>query len=424
MTVAEARDQARPGAAAAPSRKRALVTVDERDEDVFRDGAETVDFPKLTERENPVTSSNSSTVSIVSVGEEDDEAEASKRTQNRKASVATQAETSQRTKKLKLSPADQKWISISPSADFQRHQAQQPRVTKNKNDDDDRKNDDEPPQQRSTRRRATVPFLSKLVQLFEEEPDLIQWKNGSIAIPNPRKLEAKLPVYFRHSKYTSFQRQLNNFGYTKVDRSSMEYSVYVKTKGPSVKTIDDLLNLNHVRRLDDEPPRPGAALAKPTNLRAPSFDIVDTLLTLRNSGGGGISSSSSKKQDDVATKPEPASSREQQQRRQQRQQQKRELTSAEMMLQLMKKQQKTQSVNPPSPTSSGSSSPKAASTMFFPFATEKEFKQYASLPPHALVVGSRMIALPPPPLPPGPWAAPPPIIPIGRQLQCHRPAAF
>ena len=159
-----------------------------------------------------------------------------------------------------------------------------------------------------SRRRATVPFLSKLVQLFEEEPDLIQWRDGSIAIPNPRKLEAKLPVYFRHAKYTSFQRQLNNFGYTKVDRSSMEYSVYVKSKGPAVKTIDDLLNLNHVRRLDDDnnsenkkqpqkAPHPFFGNPLPSSSPKSSasstsscssswkndaFDIVDSLLTLRH----------------------------------------------------------------------------------------------------------------------------------------------
>ena len=58
------------------------------------------------------------------------------------------------------------------------------------------------------RKRGPVPFLEKLVQLIQEEPDVIRWtREGTIVIPDPAKLEPKLPSYFRHQHYSSFQFQ-------------------------------------------------------------------------------------------------------------------------------------------------------------------------------------------------------------------------
>ncbi|KAH8067167.1 sodium/hydrogen exchanger family-like protein [Aureococcus anophagefferens] len=133
--------------------------------------------------------------------------------------------------------------------------------------------DDSAPAQRSgasyrPRRRKIIPFLEKLVQLIQEEPELIQWTKegapprrylrpqesdpsspGNIIIPDPKELEKKLPTYFRHEHYSSFQRQLNNFGYNKLHKSSSpQNSVYVRIKGDQLTDMDpvELLQLRPV----------------------------------------------------------------------------------------------------------------------------------------------------------------------------------
>jgi len=69
------------------------------------------------------------------------------------------------------------------------------------------------------RRGATPPdFLVKLLTMVgDEAPDLISWAGGKLYIHDPVALERKMSVYFRHSNFSSFQRQLNNFGFRKVE---------------------------------------------------------------------------------------------------------------------------------------------------------------------------------------------------------------
>jgi len=71
-------------------------------------------------------------------------------------------------------------------------------------------------------------FVLKLYTMFKETPNLIMWDRGRIVIPQPSsRLQEILPNYFRHGKFTSFQRQLNNFGFhKKIGESSSNSRIY------------------------------------------------------------------------------------------------------------------------------------------------------------------------------------------------------
>lgn len=109
-------------------------------------------------------------------------------------------------------------------------------------------------------------FVVKLYSMFSElGPDLITWNSGKIAIPGPsNKLAAVLPKYFRHGKFTSFQRQLNNFGFhKKISESSSKLRVYAREDmlGYPAEALLDLRRSPSTgcaswRRTDDDAPPP------------------------------------------------------------------------------------------------------------------------------------------------------------------------
>ncbi|CAM9949647.1 unnamed protein product, partial [Choristocarpus tenellus] len=55
--------------------------------------------------------------------------------------------------------------------------------------------------------------------LQEESPEIIKWTHSGLAflvVDFPRFSEEVLVKYYRHNKFSSFQRQLNLYGYRKV----------------------------------------------------------------------------------------------------------------------------------------------------------------------------------------------------------------
>ena len=66
--------------------------------------------------------------------------------------------------------------------------------------------------------------------MFDEVPNLITWDAGKIMIfGNSADLQDALTKYFRTGKFTSFQRQLNNFGFhKKISESNNKLRVYVR----------------------------------------------------------------------------------------------------------------------------------------------------------------------------------------------------
>lgn len=63
----------------------------------------------------------------------------------------------------------------------------------------------------------TSDFIAMLFQIIKlENPPLISWRRGSVNIHNPVQVATELlPKYYRHSRFSSFIRNLNKHGFTK-----------------------------------------------------------------------------------------------------------------------------------------------------------------------------------------------------------------
>ena len=61
-------------------------------------------------------------------------------------------------------------------------------------------------------------FLYQLTKMLtDDNSEIVEWIDGRIKVHHPERLEAEvLHKYFRHSKFASFQRQLNYFGFRKI----------------------------------------------------------------------------------------------------------------------------------------------------------------------------------------------------------------
>jgi len=106
----------------------------------------------------------------------------------------------------------------------------------------------------STPNTNTVPeFLYQLTKMLtDNNRDIIEWSNGKIEVHSPHKLETHvLNRYFRHSKFASFQRQLNYFGFRKLaGKGKMAPCSYVNEA-----TTDELGSLLLIKRKQGNEPK-------------------------------------------------------------------------------------------------------------------------------------------------------------------------
>jgi len=88
--------------------------------------------------------------------------------------------------------------------------------------------------------------------LTDNNRDIIEWSNGKIEVHSPHKLETHvLNRYFRHSKFASFQRQLNYFGFRKLaGKGKMAPCSYVNDA-----TTDELGSLLLIKRKQGNEPK-------------------------------------------------------------------------------------------------------------------------------------------------------------------------
>jgi HSF-type DNA-binding len=79
-------------------------------------------------------------------------------------------------------------------------------------------------------------FLYQLTKMLtDDNSEIIEWVDGRIKVHYPERLEAEvLHKYFRHSKFASFQRQLNYFGFRKIaGKGKMSPCSYVNESATS-----------------------------------------------------------------------------------------------------------------------------------------------------------------------------------------------
>jgi hypothetical protein len=90
--------------------------------------------------------------------------------------------------------------------------------TKKGSSDQDRKNKEPMVLQMNAPPHPVAEFLFQLTKMLtDDNKEFIEWRKASIFVHDPPGLEKNiLPKYFRHSNYSSFQRQMNYFGFRKI----------------------------------------------------------------------------------------------------------------------------------------------------------------------------------------------------------------
>lgn len=123
---------------------------------------------------------------------------------------------------------------------------------------------------------TSVPeFLYQLTKMLtDEHREIIEWSNAKIEVHNPHRLEIEvLNKYFRHSKYASFQRQLNYFGFRKLaGKGKMAPCSYVNENATT-----DLRSLLRMKRKTSATTKENTDALK--NKKSSTATVADTLTT-------------------------------------------------------------------------------------------------------------------------------------------------
>lgn len=115
---------------------------------------------------------------------------------------------------------------------------------------------------RGSQHHPIAEFLYQLTKMLtDDNSEIIEWVDGRIKVHHPERLESEvLHKYFRHSKFASFQRQLNYFGFRKIaGKGKMSPCSYVNEAATS-----DIRSLLLIKRKTNGSAARKAAMAQRT----------------------------------------------------------------------------------------------------------------------------------------------------------------